>query len=348
MLAVSHVLVSGLATSIILNTSDPVVIAVGGIAGLFPDIDTPRSIVGKLFPFISNFLTAKMRHRSCTHSFLASFLLGLIVYSISHFFSIGSEFPSAIVCGYIFGFLADMFTKNGVEIFWPSKIRYVCPANRKFRLTTGSNTEYVILFFLIFIVCAVFSINYQGGFFQQVNQIISSPSGAVMLYMQHSKHNKILVNIEGTDTTSRNLINREFTLIQPIKDDDLIVLDEQENNLYLASQRLFGNIVISRITARIGPPIKTQVKDLYLEDEAINDVSLNLDTNSNSMSFLSGDFSVDEFDTSNLGRDTGYFNPIEATTTRIKLTAAPFNLVINQIGDEFLTGSLKIFSIAQK
>ncbi|QNP31358.1 metal-dependent hydrolase [Cylindrospermopsis curvispora] len=348
MLAVSHVLVSGLATSIVLNTSDPIVIAVGGIAGLFPDIDTPKSIVGRLFPFISNFLTAKMRHRSCTHSLLASFLLALIVYPISYFFNFGYQIPSAIVCGYIFGWLADMFTKNGVEVFWPSKTRYVCPANRKFRLTTGSNAEYVILFLLILIAYGVFYINYQGGFFQQFNQIISSPSGVVRLYMQHSKQNKILLNIEGTDTTSRNLINKEFTLIQPIKNDDLIVLDEAENKLYLASERLFGNIVINRITARVGPPVKTQIKDFYLEDESINDVSLNLNTDSTVKSFLSGDFSVDEFDISNLGRDSSYFNPIEATTTRIKLTAAPFNLVINQIGDEFLTGSLKIFSISDK
>ncbi|PNK03837.1 hydrolase, partial [Cylindrospermopsis raciborskii S14] len=141
---------------------------------------------------------------------------------------------------------------------------------------------------------------------------------------------------------------REFTLIQPIKNDDLIVLDESENKLYLASERLFGNIVISRITAKVGPPVKTQVKDLYLEDESINDVSLNLNPNSSVKSFLSGDFSVDEFDTSILGRDSGYFNPIEATNSRIKLTAAPFNLVINQIGDEFLTGSLKVFSISEK
>ncbi|MCZ2207584.1 metal-dependent hydrolase [Cylindrospermopsis raciborskii] len=348
MLALSHMLVSGLATTIIFNTSDPVVIGIGGIAGLFPDIDTPRSIVGRLFPFLSNFLTEKMGHRSCTHSFAASFVVALIVYSLSYFLDISFQIPSAIVCGYIFGWLADMFTKNGVEVFWPSKIRYVCPLNRKFRLTTGSKAEYAILFFLVLVAFTVFSINYQGGFFQQVNQIISSPAGAVRLYMENSNKNKILVQIQGTDTTSRNLIDKEFTLIQPIKNDDLIVLDEQENKLYLASERLFGNIVITRITTKIGPSIKTQVKDFYLEDDSINDISFNLDKNSGSKSFLSGDFSVEEFDTSTLGRDTGYFNPIEATPTRIKLTAAPFDLVINQIGDEFLTGSLKIFSISEK
>jgi inner membrane protein len=348
MLAVSHIFVSGLATTIIFNTSDPLLIVLGGLSGLLPDIDTPRSIVGRLFPFVSNFLTERMGHRSCTHSFLASFLVAVIVYSLAYFFDISFQVPSAIVCGYIFGWLADMFTKNGVEVFWPSKIRYVCPPNRKFRLTTGSNAEYTILFFLVLLACGVFFINYQGGLFQQVNQIISSPSGAVRLYMDHSNKNKILVTIQGTDTTSRNLIDKEFTLIQPIKNDDLIVLDEQENKLYLASERLFGNIVITRITTRIGPPVKTQVKDFYLEDESINDIPLNLDTNSISKSFLSGDFSVEEFDTSTLGRDTGYFNPIEATSTRIKLTAAPFDLVMNQIGDEFLTGSLKIFSISEK
>jgi hypothetical protein len=45
MLGISHLLISGTAASLLLQTADPVLIAVGAIGGLLPDVDvsTPHS-----------------------------------------------------------------------------------------------------------------------------------------------------------------------------------------------------------------------------------------------------------------------------------------------------------------
>jgi inner membrane protein len=43
MLGISHLLISGTAASLLLQTADPVLIAVGAIAGLLPDVDVSTS-----------------------------------------------------------------------------------------------------------------------------------------------------------------------------------------------------------------------------------------------------------------------------------------------------------------
>lgn len=48
MLGISHILISGIATSLLMQTASPTVIATGAIAGLLPDIDISTSPAGKL------------------------------------------------------------------------------------------------------------------------------------------------------------------------------------------------------------------------------------------------------------------------------------------------------------
>ena len=72
MLGISHLLISGTATSLLLGTASPTMIAVGAIAGLLPDIDISTSPAGRVLPWISRFFESRMPHRSCTHSLVAS------------------------------------------------------------------------------------------------------------------------------------------------------------------------------------------------------------------------------------------------------------------------------------
>lgn len=70
MLGISHLLISGTATSLLLGTASPTMIAVGAIAGLLPDIDISTSPKGRVLPWISRFFETRMPHRSCTRILL--------------------------------------------------------------------------------------------------------------------------------------------------------------------------------------------------------------------------------------------------------------------------------------
>jgi inner membrane protein len=58
MLGISHLLISGTAASLLLQTADPVLIAVGAIAGLLPDVDVSTSFN------ILTFFNQNLRNRS--------------------------------------------------------------------------------------------------------------------------------------------------------------------------------------------------------------------------------------------------------------------------------------------
>ena len=82
MLGISHLLISGAASSLLLQTADPVLIAVGAIGGLLPDVDVSTSPAGKIFPWISGYFQETMPHRSMTHSIVASAVIAIAKRSV--------------------------------------------------------------------------------------------------------------------------------------------------------------------------------------------------------------------------------------------------------------------------
>ena len=51
MMTLTHLAISGLMTSLMVGTADPLVVSVGAIAGLLPDVDISKSPAGRvLFP----------------------------------------------------------------------------------------------------------------------------------------------------------------------------------------------------------------------------------------------------------------------------------------------------------
>ena len=70
MMALTHMAFSVAISSVALGTSNPAVLAISAIASLFPDIDTSKSHVGRIFFPISNFLEKRFAHRSISHSLL--------------------------------------------------------------------------------------------------------------------------------------------------------------------------------------------------------------------------------------------------------------------------------------
>ncbi|MBD2666677.1 metal-dependent hydrolase [Richelia sinica] len=343
MLGISHLLISGTATSLLLGTANPAVIAVGAIAGLLPDIDISTSPAGRVLPWVSSFFESKMPHRSCTHSLVASAVVAVVGYGVALFHPQFINLVHALTIGYTFGWFADVFTRGGVEMFWPSPVRCVCPGNRNLRLRTGSNAEYFVLVLLIAIALAVFNINNSGGLFNQFNRLIASTSGAVQIYNQSGSTHKIIANIKGVRSGDRVKVDSKFLIIQSYGQ-GFIVLDQQTDKLYKASTEPDAQIIVEQITADVGTNAITTIETIFLEDEPIG-AAIAKFNRAGAMVFISGQLSADDFDTSIIPRDPYQFKFIDATSTNINLEAAPLQIVIKFLGDEFATGSLQVRSI---
>lgn len=86
---------------------------VGGIAGVLPDLDEPKSKFGKLFFFIAIPLHSIFGHRTFTHSLLFSLLAGIFIYPFTECWVALSV--SAGILAHIAG---DMLTGK-VKFFYP-------------------------------------------------------------------------------------------------------------------------------------------------------------------------------------------------------------------------------------
>jgi len=86
------------------------------LGSLLPDIDSPFTMIGRLFPWISYRLNEKFGHRTLTHSWIPlSFLL--IFYLIFQ-----ESFMLHFLIGYASHIFLDMLNKNGVMLFYPRRV----------------------------------------------------------------------------------------------------------------------------------------------------------------------------------------------------------------------------------
>lgn len=119
------------------------------LGGALPDIDHPRSWLGRRLSLIAVPLAALIGHRGLSHSLLAVVGLGLLweklrldaVLAASAMPSAGLLLP--LLTGYLSHVLADALTPAGVPLLWPWRRRFGAPLVR-----TGGVVEWLLGFTL--------------------------------------------------------------------------------------------------------------------------------------------------------------------------------------------------------
>ncbi|MBO3461217.1 metal-dependent hydrolase [Aetokthonos hydrillicola Thurmond2011] len=346
MMGWTHMVVSATATSLILGTANPAVIAVGAVSGLLPDVDISTSFAGQILPWISRWLERRFPHRSCTHSLAASGFIAAVSYGITYL--TGGKFwqiATAISIGYFFGWFIDAFTKSGVEMFYPSPVRCVCPSNRNFRLKSGSSQEYGLLILVMAIAVFSFNINANGGVLTQFNRLIAAPSGVEQIYNESGSSHLIKAHIKGVMTSDRSPVLGDFLIIQSLGNG--FVVQAKDGKLYKAGTDPESQILINRVTADSSEPAVTTIESIVLEDDELSKVLSRFD-HDNAMVFVSGEITIDDPDIK-FALDPHQFPFIKRSQTTdspgVKLEVAPLKYVKKKLGDQFATGQLSIRSI---
>lgn len=166
---------------------------VGTFFSILPDIDNPRSFIGRLFFFISGPLDRKFGHRTLTHSFLFMLLISISAYLLLYIFSRSlTEYLSltfTVLLAYFSHLFFDSMTKQGILAYYPSRLWGVFPARASWRIRTGSKKE--ILFFAVFIITsAVFLPLGQSGMTKAFNRLFQSNNIEVRLKEFEAKKQK--------------------------------------------------------------------------------------------------------------------------------------------------------------
>jgi inner membrane protein len=139
MMAMSHVLTSLAAWSVAAQYTSLEPTAGGMLAviagALLPDIDHPKSWLGRRLWFISAPLSLLIGHRGMTHSLLAVIALGA---ALTLYGPLGGYLIASVCIGYLTHMAGDFVTKGGIPVFWPLKRRFALPI-----MVTGSIVEFL-------------------------------------------------------------------------------------------------------------------------------------------------------------------------------------------------------------
>ena len=112
------------------------------VGSLLPDLDTPKSILGRLFWFLASPLEKAVGHRGFTHSLLA--LPIYLVLALPLWF-LDPIWAYALVGGALSHIAIDTLTKQGIKLMWPSPPRFVLFGNERWRMEVGGVAERVLL-----------------------------------------------------------------------------------------------------------------------------------------------------------------------------------------------------------
>ncbi|MFI4846888.1 MAG: metal-dependent hydrolase [Candidatus Makana argininalis] len=113
---------------------------------LLPDIDHPKSFLGKKIKWLSVPLNKVLGHRGFTHS-LFILVLFIFFFKINIFLKKNIPIDSfqSMIIGYISHIISDILTPLGVPLFWPFKFRFVLPL-----LNKNKYKEKILCIFLFF------------------------------------------------------------------------------------------------------------------------------------------------------------------------------------------------------
>lgn len=146
MKGISHMLMGASAGAVlsvaVTGHMDPVTVSASGIGALLPDLDHPRSKLGRKVLPVSLILWLVIGHRGMSHSLVAWGIIGTLA-AVASIYAPALALPlSGLALGYGVHLLGDSMTYTGIPLMWPSQKRYHIAGGL---FATGSVMEYAIL-----------------------------------------------------------------------------------------------------------------------------------------------------------------------------------------------------------
>lgn len=121
------------------------------LGSLIPDIDHPKSWVGRRLWFISYPLSGIIGHRGLTHSLCGLAIISIALATVLFLNAIPFDIKIitiAFAVGYLSHILCDYNTNTGVPFLWPIKSKMKSP----WAFNTGSPLEYLLSLFMAILI----------------------------------------------------------------------------------------------------------------------------------------------------------------------------------------------------
>ncbi|MFA5892573.1 MAG: metal-dependent hydrolase [Candidatus Margulisiibacteriota bacterium] len=228
------------------------------LGAIIPDIDHPRSTIGRIFPFISIPLERKYGHRTITHSLIGwliftvifsfllivTWLLGFVCNLSLVSWDLAPRWIAAFSISYFSHLLLDMFNPRGSQMLWPEPVRDVIPKSPNFRPASGSKVELFIFFFLLSLMFLALPIS-KYGLISSLHWLLATPGSAI----EESKYLKThaYVEFKGIMNETRVPVVGRGEILDA-KNGRLIIL--YKDNVCTLSDTLAADILASHVRVK--------------------------------------------------------------------------------------------------
>ena len=145
------------------------------IATTLPDIDLPKSTIGRTFKPISLYINRRWGHRTITHSFVTLLILTLLLAILEKQITDKNILSLIFFYAYLSHLLLDMVTLMGVPLLYPfSKNPFVLPGNPRYRIRTGDTRAETIAFCTFILLSIFLRPLFEQGFWTSYNRLFGT------------------------------------------------------------------------------------------------------------------------------------------------------------------------------
>jgi inner membrane protein len=332
MMALTHAVITCAGVSLIFTTANPLHLALAIAGSQLPDLDTSTSTIGQIFYPISNWIENRFPHRSVTHSLIATSVLAIL--STPLYFYFDWKTWLCLPLGHLISCFSDVFTKQGVQLFWPHPAWCISVSNPNRRLQTGGTGEYWVLAIAAAVLIAAINLSRTGGPTALVGTSLGLRSNTIETYQQSSASNHIYANVTGTFAADSAAADGKY----------FVIANEGNEFVVINKQGIFKtgtNIIAARLTAEVGKPASSSVQILEFDEEEFALVPIE-----NALVFLTGTLVVDDPQSIKIAINPRQLENAKLSGEQLNLSYCPLEVAIKLLKGQYITGSLeaKIFS----
>jgi membrane-bound metal-dependent hydrolase YbcI (DUF457 family) len=262
-----------------------------GIGALLPDVDTPKSSLGRLVA-LSASIERRFGHRQLTHS--ALFVGGCAVACAPLLLLRWWPAYLGLLLGIASHLLIDMANHSGVPLLYPYPGRFVFPEPKDARIEVGSKREWVLLAVLLVLVLGFTPVSVVGykSLFYRLSQ---NPYWAIEEAKKFASTHDVTMTVQGLWKESQLPVDGSFRLLA-IQENGFIAqhaptpndLVRGQGRVYFLSHTPFTAVLIHKLKLAIGPKITKALHHRRIDYQLFDEVAIPPDAIASGYLFFEG------------------------------------------------------------
>ena len=217
--------------------TDPVLLGVTFLGSLLPDVDHPKSLIGRTFFPISKVINRRYGHRTITHSVFFLVASSIVIALVNNLILVNYMAATYFVATFSH-ILFDMMTVSGVVFFYPlSKHVFVMPGKQELRISSNNYRAETIVM-IVFLLCgfALFPL-FKDGFWTTYNKTFST------LRHLNSEFVKADDMIYTVIEVKSGTISQKHSGYVILSSDNSVSIYDDKNSLFLSIPKEYQNVI---------------------------------------------------------------------------------------------------------